>query len=63
MAKDDRVRWGTFADLRGILSGKVVRPPTDEELRQWIDEARSRNMPESLNKLARNSTKIQDRQN
>jgi hypothetical protein len=62
MARETKIRRGTFADLRGILSDKVARPPTDEELRQWIDEARSRHMPESLKKLTRDSTKIQDRQ-
>jgi antitoxin PrlF len=36
-----RVRSGTFADLRGMLSGKVARP-TDAQMREWIDEARSR---------------------
>ena len=39
---DAKARRRTFADLRGILSDKVRVPPTDEELRQWIDEARSR---------------------
>jgi antitoxin PrlF len=36
-----RVRSGTFAELRGVLSGKIA-PPTDEQVREWIDEARSR---------------------
>ncbi len=36
-----RVRSGTLADLRGILRGKA-RPPSDKEIRGWIDEARSR---------------------
>ncbi len=36
-----RVRSGKFADLRGILSSKVAEP-TDAQLREWIDAARSR---------------------
>ena len=39
--REEQERKGTFADLRGILAGSV-RPLTDKELRQWIDEARSR---------------------
>jgi AbrB family looped-hinge helix DNA binding protein len=39
-----RVRSGTFADLRGILSGKVAQP-TGAQIEQWIDEARSRALP------------------
>ena len=38
-----RVRSGTFADLRGILSGKVPEA-TSAEIREWIDEARSRSL-------------------
>ena len=36
-----RVRRGTFADLRGLLAGKV-EPATDKQIKEWIDEARSR---------------------
>lgn len=36
-----RVRSGTLADLRGLLAGKV-EPASDKEIRDWIDEARSR---------------------
>ena len=39
-----RVRSGTFADLRGILRGKAAQP-TDDQVRGWIDEARSRALP------------------
>jgi hypothetical protein len=46
--RDNKVRRDTLADLKGILSSYVTRQPTDAELRQWIDEARSRNMPECL---------------
>jgi AbrB family looped-hinge helix DNA binding protein len=44
-----RVRSGTFADLRGILSGKVARP-TGAQIEQWIDEARSRALPRGAKK-------------
>ena len=42
--KETKTRSSTFADLRGILSGKV-RSLSDGELHQWIDEARSRALP------------------
>jgi AbrB family looped-hinge helix DNA binding protein len=45
-----RARSGTFADLRGILSDKVKKPPTSAEIEQWIDEARSRALPRGLKK-------------
>jgi hypothetical protein len=38
----------------------VKKPPTDEELRQWIDEARSRALPDTLKH--RVAGKTQDRQ-
>ncbi|MDE1157920.1 MAG: AbrB/MazE/SpoVT family DNA-binding domain-containing protein [Neorhizobium sp.] len=34
-----RARKYTFADLRGMV--KLDRPVTDEELAQWIDDARA----------------------
>lgn len=45
-----KIRRGTFADLRGILSDYVAKRPTDEELRQWIGDARSRALPDSLSR-------------
>jgi antitoxin PrlF len=36
-----RVRSGTLASLRGILHGKV-EAPSDAQLDEWIDAARSR---------------------
>jgi hypothetical protein len=57
---DTKTRRGTFADLRGILGGMVKKRPTDEELRQWIDEARSRALPDILKR--RVTSKTQDRQ-
>jgi hypothetical protein len=60
--RDTKARAGTFADLRGILRDYVARQPTDQELRQWIDEARSRNLPENLKRFAHNKTEIQDTQ-
>ena len=54
-----KARRGTLADLRGILSGLVKKRPTDEELRQWIDEARSRALPDTLKH--RVAGKTQDR--
>jgi AbrB family looped-hinge helix DNA binding protein len=36
-----RVRSGTLGDLRGLLAGKV-EPASDQEIKGWIDEARSR---------------------
>jgi hypothetical protein len=56
---DAKTRRGTLADLRGILSGMVKKPLTDEELRQWIDEARSRALPDNLRN--RITDKIPDR--
>jgi AbrB family looped-hinge helix DNA binding protein len=47
-----RVRGGTFADLRGMLSGKVARP-ADAQITQWIDEARSRALARSAKKRRR----------
>ena len=38
-----RVRSGTFADLRGILSGKVPAA-TSAEISEWVDAARSRSL-------------------
>jgi hypothetical protein len=53
--REIKARKGTFADLRGILSDRV-KPPSDRELRQWIDEARSRalaNVPETRTRSLR----------
>jgi antitoxin PrlF len=36
-----RVRSGTLADLKGLLAGKV-EPASDKEIKDWIDEARTR---------------------
>jgi AbrB family looped-hinge helix DNA binding protein len=36
-----RVRSGTLADLKGLLAGKV-EPASDKQIKEWIDEARSR---------------------
>jgi antitoxin PrlF len=47
-----RVRRGTFADLRGMLSGKVAQP-VDADIAQWIDEARSRALARSAKKRRR----------
>jgi hypothetical protein len=46
--RKNEARGGTFADLRRILSDKVRRPVTQEELRQWIDEARSRALTDGV---------------
>lgn len=53
---DAKARSGTFADLRGILSDKVRVPPTNEELRQWMDEARSRAFDSELVKRVSRGT-------
>jgi AbrB family looped-hinge helix DNA binding protein len=45
-----RARSGTFADLRGILADKIKKRPTSEEIDQWIDEARSRSLPQGTKK-------------
>ena len=45
-----RARSGTFADLRGILADKIKKRPTSAEIDQWIDEARSRALPQSVKK-------------
>jgi antitoxin PrlF len=37
-----RVRSGTLASLRGILADKVRAAPSDERMRAWVEEARSR---------------------
>jgi AbrB family looped-hinge helix DNA binding protein len=47
-----RVRSGTFADLRGMLSGKVARS-ADAQIAQWIDEARSRALVRGAKKRRR----------
>jgi antitoxin PrlF len=47
-----RVHSGTFADLRGMLSGKVAQP-ADAHIAQWIDEARSRALARSAKKRRR----------
>jgi hypothetical protein len=45
-----RARSGTIADLRGNLADKIKKRPTSEEIDQWIDEARSRALPQSTKK-------------
>jgi AbrB family looped-hinge helix DNA binding protein len=45
-----RARSGTFADLRGFLTGKIKKRPTSAEIDQWIDEARSRALPPNIKK-------------
>jgi antitoxin PrlF len=45
-----KVRRGTFANLRGMLSGKVAQP-VDAQIAQWIDEARSRALTRPAKKL------------
>jgi hypothetical protein len=55
-----KVRRGTFADLRGTLSSRVKKQPTNEKLRQWIDEARSRALPDILKN--RKASNTQDRE-
>jgi hypothetical protein len=61
---DSKARAGTFADLRAILSDKVRVPPTNEELRQWIDEARSRTFDSNLmRRLGRGTQSIDDDEN
>ena len=47
-----RVRTGTLASLRGALSGKVG-PATDKQVKEWIDEARSRAASDSAKKRNR----------
>jgi len=47
-----RVRRGTFADLRGPLAGKV-EPASDEQIKNWIDEARTRAFPSGAKKRGR----------
>lgn len=43
------------------MSDKVRVPPTDEELRQWIDEARSRAFDSDLLKrIGRGSRSVDD---
>ena len=44
-----RVRSGTLASLRGILRGKA-ETPSGEQVREWIDEARSRATPKRAQK-------------
>jgi hypothetical protein len=56
---DAKPRRDTFADLRGILRDRV-RAPTDEELRQWIDEARSRALDSDLVKRVGRGTQSVD---
>jgi AbrB family looped-hinge helix DNA binding protein len=47
-----RVRSGTLADLRGLLAGKV-EPASDKQIKDWIDEARSRTLPSGTKKRSR----------
>ena len=47
-----RVRSGTLADLRGLLHGKV-EPASDQEIKDWISEARSRAIASGAKKRAR----------
>jgi antitoxin PrlF len=47
-----RVRRGTFADLRGLLAGKV-EPASDKKIKDWIDEARSRTFSSGTKKHGR----------
>jgi AbrB family looped-hinge helix DNA binding protein len=37
-----RVRSGTLASLRGLLADNLGTPPSDERVREWIEDARSR---------------------
>jgi hypothetical protein len=56
--REIKARKGTFADLRGILSDKV-KSASDEQLRQWVDEARSRAL---TNIHKRHSRRAEDQQ-
>jgi len=47
-----RVRRGTFADLKGLLRGKV-EPASDRQIKDWIDEARSRAVARGTKKRGR----------
>jgi AbrB family looped-hinge helix DNA binding protein len=47
-----RVRSGTLADLRGLLAGKV-EPASDKQIKDWIDEARSRALSSGTKKRGR----------
>ncbi len=47
-----RVRSGTLADLRGLLAGKV-EPASDKQIKDWIDEARSRAFSSGMKKRGR----------
>jgi AbrB family looped-hinge helix DNA binding protein len=47
-----RVRSGTLADLKGLLRGKA-RPASDKQIREWIDEARSRAVVSGAKKRSR----------
>jgi antitoxin PrlF len=47
-----RVRRGTLADLRGLLAGKV-EPASDKQIKDWIDEARSRAFSSGTKKRGR----------
>jgi AbrB family looped-hinge helix DNA binding protein len=47
-----RVRRGTLADLRGLLAGKV-EPASDKQIKDWIDEARSRAFSSGTKKRSR----------
>jgi antitoxin PrlF len=47
-----KVRSGTFADLKGLLAGKV-EPASDKQIKEWIDQARSRAFSNSTKKRGR----------
>ena len=47
-----RVRRGTLADLRGLLAGKV-EPASDKQIKDWINEARSRGFSSGTKKHGR----------
>jgi len=47
-----RVRSGTLADLKGLLAGKVD-PASDKQIKDWIDEVRSRALPSGTKRRSR----------
>jgi hypothetical protein len=59
--REIKARKGTFADLRGILSDKV-KSASDEQLRQWVDEARSRALTNIHKRRAHSSRRAEEQQ-
>jgi hypothetical protein len=60
--KENGERIGTFADLRGIL-GRYAKSASDEQLRLWIDEARSRALDTGPVKRSRGTHRVDKDEN